>query len=466
MGVGALAAFAGVLVSTVILLPAQGPAIPIAPPSVSFPAEGGPLVIESEPAGASVRLDDQDLGAAPVKLEALAAGRHHLQLTLEGYREWSEDIEVEAGRSVQSRAVLRPLPAKVAFSSSLRGARVWIDGKDRGAPPVSTELEPGEHAIRVEAEGLRPSEERVAVGPNESRSLFAAASGGEIALVPGDPSGGIAVMIDNQDDARPQYGLNRADVVYEAFAEGGITRYMALFLTQGAEQIGPIRSARHYFVNWASEYLAPLVHIGASPQGYQALASAPIPDVDGRAFYRAPNRPAPHDALTSSDMVQTELKSRPVSTFGGLHFRYEPREADQGIDAAGGLSFNYGAWPSAIRWTYDPETDEYTRSINQRTFPDAATGEPIVARNVVVLWMDSWLIPGDEAGRLDFQQVGSGRLLAFTDGVAIEGSWRRTAIRNVTEYRDELGTTLLLTPGSTWFQVVPSNVPVEILTAP
>src|SRR4051794_13939268 len=82
------------------------------------------------------------------------------------------------------------------------------------------------------------------------------------------PLASLAVMIENQADARPQTGLTRADVVYEALAEGGISRFVALFLTQDADVVGPVRSLRHYFAFLAADYGADMIHIGASPEGF------------------------------------------------------------------------------------------------------------------------------------------------------------------------------------------------------
>lgn len=350
------------------------------------------------------------------------------------------------------------------ITTSLPEARAWIDDEDRGLLPLDIEAAPGEHKLKIAGGGYRDWEDRLHLAPGEHRQLFFAGNGTGLAILPGDPSRGFAVMIDNQDDARPQFGLNRADVVYEAFAEGGITRYMALYLTGDAEQIGPIRSARHYFVNWATEYLTPLVHIGASPQGFQALAGAPIPNVNGRAFYRTPVRRAPHDAITNRAMIETELRARPASSFGGLHFRFDPQPLAG--RPAGGLRFSYGPWGYVIGWAYDAETNRYARSMNGEPALDAVSGEMITADNVLVLYMESWPIAGDEEGRLDFRQVGSGRLVAFSDGGAREGTWSRSSLRAVTEYRDAQGNQLLFTPGNTWIQVVQLGTEIELLSPP
>lgn len=459
--VGTAGFAAGAFIAGALPQPERGSGL--GPPLIGAATDGfgGPLRIETQPGGASVRLDDVTIGTAPVTVSALPAGPHRLTLTAENHADWTEHFLVTAGQAIQKNVGLHPLPAQVSVGSPLRGARVWIDEKESSSVPVQMEVDAGERVIKVEADGYRSWEERVVFGPNERRTFVIAASGGAVAIVPADPSNGIAVMLDNQADARPQYGLNEADVVYEALVEGGITRYMALFLTREVERVGPVRSTRHYFVNWASEYLTPLMHIGASPQGYRALASAPIPSVDSRGFYRTPGRTAPHDALSSSALVRTQLRSRPVANFGGLHFRLEPRESAGNPTV--GVRFSYGSSRDVIDWTHDAQRNRYQRAINGASLRDATSGEAVVTDNVVFLWMDSWLIPGDDAGRLDFRQVGSGRLLALTDGIAIEGTWSRSSIRNVTEYRDWDEKILLITPGSTWVQIIPLTTRVAVL---
>src|SRR5207245_11062638 len=106
-----------------------------------------------------------------------------------------------------------------------------------------------------------------------------------------------AVMIDNISEARPHFGLANADVVYEAPAEAGIPRLMPIYLRAGGEaaSIGPVRRTRHYFVYLANEYRTPQVHIGASPQGIDAVSATGLADVDEArgdgGFHRDTKRP-------------------------------------------------------------------------------------------------------------------------------------------------------------------------------
>ena len=129
-------------------------------------------------------------------------------------------------------------------------------------------------------------------------------TGGAVDLVVPPPLASLAIMIENQADARPQTGLTQADVVYEALAEGGITRFIALFLTGDAAVVGPVRSLRHYFAFMAADYGADVVHIGASPEGFAWRDAMNMGYLDESAgdpgVWRIRTRPPPHNAYTET----------------------------------------------------------------------------------------------------------------------------------------------------------------------
>ncbi|MBX6377348.1 MAG: DUF3048 domain-containing protein, partial [Clostridia bacterium] len=128
--------------------------------------------------------------------------------------------------------------------------------------------------------------------------------GAEAGTVP-PPPGPLAVAVDNAPAARPPAGLRQADVIYEVLAEGGVTRFLAVFVTQGADRVGPVRSARPYLVDLAWAHGAPLAHAGGSPAALAALRRRPALDLDeigrvGGAYWREPGRRAPHNLFTDT----------------------------------------------------------------------------------------------------------------------------------------------------------------------
>ena len=190
-----------------------------------------------------------------------------------------------------------------------------------------------------------------------------------------------AVMIDNISAARPQFGLAGADVVYEAPAEGGIPRLMPIYLRAGTDvdRIGPVRSARHYFIDIANEYRTPIVHIGASPQGFDALKTTGLPDLDEQrgdpGFVRDPDREAPHNAFVSTTSVRDALRERGVSVqpdLGPLSFgEYRP-----GTESANVVKIPYpGGERYKLEYDYDSGQQLYDRIMDGQPHLDGETGQ-------------------------------------------------------------------------------------------
>jgi hypothetical protein len=243
-------------------------------------------------------------------------------------------------------------------------------------------------------------------------------------------------------------------VIYEALAEGGITRFLALYLTDDAPMVGPVRSGRHYFVSWAREYEAALVQVGSSPQGFSALYQLGMPSVDeGRraaGFWRSRTRLAPHNAYASTEVIRASLDpAETTAGWGGLRFK-QP-EARYSGEPAETFTIEYG-WNYRVAYRYDEADNSYLRSVLGLPHRDAQTGEQLRASSVVVLEMPAWVM--DSVGRLDMSLVGEGRASYFLDGVRLSGSWRRASEWAPTEFVDEDGDSIAFTPGTVWIHVV------------
>jgi hypothetical protein len=280
---------------------------------------------------------------------------------------------------------------------------------------------------------------------------------------PAGPAYPLAVMVENMIDARPQSGLARADVVYEALVEGGITRFMAVYKDGKADVIGPVRSARHYFVYLAAEFNAAYVHIGASPQGYNALAASRITNLDETygdpGFWRSKDRYAPHNAYTSTDLLKDSLdKVRKLTpgSMAGFKLDDQPRTA-QGTTSRGLTIYYPGSYE--VSYAYSPEGKSYLRSMDGIPQKDAESGERVSPRNVVVQFIKSWEI--DDVGRLDLEQLGEGKALFFRDGVVAEGSWRKQSLTAPTQWSDSGGKPVTMSPGKIWVQMLPPGTKLE-----
>ncbi|MCA1647074.1 MAG: DUF3048 domain-containing protein [Chloroflexi bacterium] len=277
-----------------------------------------------------------------------------------------------------------------------------------------------------------------------------------------------AVMIDNISEARPHFGLGSADVVYEAPAEAGIPRLMPIFLRAGGEatSIGPVRSTRHYFVSLANEYRTPQVHIGASPQGFDALSATGLSDVDeargDEGFYRDPNRQAPHNAFVSTSSIREVLRQQggPIkSTLGPLSFgAYLP-----GPDPAATVKIPYpGPEGYSVEYDYDDGRKIYKRIMDGQPHKDGSTGQQYTATSIVVEFAAVEPIPNDDAGRIDVGLVGSGKGVLIAEGTQVRLQWSRASARAATQFKRADGAPFALPTGQVWIQIVPLETQLSV----
>lgn len=277
----------------------------------------------------------------------------------------------------------------------------------------------------------------------------------------------VAVMIDDLDAARPQSGLSRASIVWQAPAEGGIPRYMALFSEGDPPAVGPVRSARYYFIAWASEWDAVYVHSGGSPQAFALLHSSQgrgsvVYDADefrwgGSYLWRIRQRPSPHNVYTDGKHLRalvTKVGAKALVTYAA-HWQFA---ADAPIDqrpVGGSIVVPYPQ--NTITYAYDQASNTYLRSVSvEGRQVDAGTGERIAPKNVVV--MDVSFAPlndGSAKQRLEAKLTGSGVAYIATNGVTVKGTWRKASLAAPTLLFGPDGTPVILTVGQTFVNVVP-----------
>ncbi len=260
--------------------------------------------------------------------------------------------------------------------------------------------------------------------------------------------------IDNQGDARPQEGLERASVVMEAPVEGGITRLLAIFdPTTTSTGIGPVRSARPYFVDWAEGYKAVYAHVGGSPEALDRLSRIPsttVLNIDEmvkpNGFWRSTNRPAPHHVLTSGERFREFIGGVATSTAQFSSWRYTLAPAPTSTTAdVPSFRVPYGGTYS-VRWTYEPTKNAYKRTIAGK----ANSTQPLSFTNIIVIKTDASIL--DSVGRLKLRTVGSGEAVIYRDGKKFIGRWRRSA-GEVMSFVGTDGADVELRAGSSWIQV-------------
>jgi hypothetical protein len=281
----------------------------------------------------------------------------------------------------------------------------------------------------------------------------------------------VAVMIDDNVVARPQYGFNAASIVYQAPADGGETRYMMVFQERDAKRIEPVRSGRPYFVNWASEYRAAFAHYGGDRR---TLAYIPklhnkvLYNVDAlfyssRPFHRDKERKAPHNAVTGSAKVRAWAVKRgaPATTSPALARRTFDDDAPLAERPLHGwirIPYNRGS----TSYTYDRDTNAYLRSIAGRPQRDAGDGKRVTARNVIVLFMALSIDPKSEPhhNRPKLDHIGSGKAIVFRDGKVINGTWKKASAAALTRIFDKAGAEVSLVRGRIFIQVVKTGTKV------
>ena len=270
-----------------------------------------------------------------------------------------------------------------------------------------------------------------------------------------------AVIIENHTDARPQSGLSQADVVYEALAEGGITRYMAVFHTQQPKTLGPVRSVRTYFVDWSLENDAPLAHVGGNADALDEIAPLGMKNMDefanGSYFYRTSDRYAPHNAYTSIDLLAKLEQARgyagPPSAKPLAKFK---KDAPAKTPPHPTIDINYSYNGYQVEYRYDAATNTYLRFLAGQPDIDRGTGQQIRVKNIVAEMMPTsygFTRIGEQT--VIMQTVGQGQAVIFRDGVAVEGTWKKDSHSARTQLLDGAGQPVALNQGNTWFAVIP-----------
>jgi len=276
----------------------------------------------------------------------------------------------------------------------------------------------------------------------------------------------LAVMIENHPDARPQSGLGSANLVYEAIAEGGITRFMAIYRDPSqAVRVGPVRSSRTYFLHFANEINAFYAHAGGNRDALDEIAAGGTYDLDGLSlgsplFTRdySRNVATEHTLYSSTDKLwqyATVTNKWPTtSSFSPWLFQDDPatdkRPASQTVNVKVSDSLY------AVSWAYDPASNSYARSMAGAPHIDANTGQQIKVKNIVLetVQRQATVTKIGEEGWI-YTTTGTGPAVIIQNGTAIKGTWKHDGDR--TRYYDSNGQEVHFVRGTTWVQIVHSD---------
>lgn len=274
----------------------------------------------------------------------------------------------------------------------------------------------------------------------------------------------VGVMVENAPEARPQYGLSLADMIFETVTEGGITRMLAFFQSQTASRIGPVRSARPYFVDWAEGMKAAFAHSGGSAEALEQISvSTDLKDINEfyheQYFWRDHSREVPHNLYTSTALLQEyALKKNweivPASIGWEILKAGESRNLSANASStASQIEVDFSFDIFGVVYKYDATTKNYLRFLGGREHNDALTGQQIAVKNVVIMYTMSTII-NQELLTIDLETLGTGRAVIFSGGQYISARWRKTSASAPLELIDADGSRIALAPGPTWFEVL------------
>ncbi len=292
----------------------------------------------------------------------------------------------------------------------------------------------------------------------------------------------IACMIDNHSDAWPQFSINKAYLVYEIIVEGGETRLMALFKGSDAQQVGPMRSSRHYFLDYALENDAIYAHIGWSPQAESDIKKLGVNNVnglyydtnkswkEGDVFWRIyGNYKAPHNSICSLSEVKNaaeKLGYRTTSTDNGvLNYVTDEITLEDHEDVANATNVIIPfSTLQTVNFKYDQETGNYIRYARNKLQNDATTSESIKVKNIIITKAENYtLSDADNKGRQGLKNIGTKDGYYITNGKAIPITCTKDSRSSKTIYKDSTGKEIDVNDGNTFIEICPinSNLTIE-----
>ncbi|MBI4992963.1 MAG: DUF3048 domain-containing protein [Candidatus Magasanikbacteria bacterium] len=277
----------------------------------------------------------------------------------------------------------------------------------------------------------------------------------------------VAVMVENHVDARPLSGLAEASVVYEAPVEANYTRFLAIYPANvKVDKIGPVRSARPYYLDWLSEYVNTMyMHVGGSPEAIGLIKEYKLFDLNefyfGRYYWRAPDRSAPHYIYTSSELWSRALDDYSdedlAADYEGWAFSTSSPFGEDELVASIKITFLTPDY--IVDWKFNSSTRKYDRYQGDELQRDTS-GKKIKADTLIIQRVKSLVI--DEIGRKKIDTVGSGEATVFYDGRIITGTWKKENRTNRTKFYGKNGEEIKLKPGKIWIEIVGTESGVEI----
>lgn len=267
-----------------------------------------------------------------------------------------------------------------------------------------------------------------------------------------------AIMIENSPDARPQSGLKNSGVVFEAIAEGGITRFLVLYQQEKPQLIGPVRSLRMYYVDWLAAFNPSVAHIGGSAAALAEVRNGNYRDIDqffnAGAYWRATDRYAPHNVYTSFERLDALNSSKGYNESNFTGFTRKDSEAAE-TPTATRINVTISSVLFNSSYVYNAKTNLYNRSQGGAPHTDREAGQ-ISPRVVIVMKVPTQTV-FEDGYRQQINTIGSGSATIFQDGTVQEVTWSKASKTAQIGFTDAEGKDVPLARGQTWITAVPAD---------
>lgn len=267
-----------------------------------------------------------------------------------------------------------------------------------------------------------------------------------------------AVMVENSPDSRPQSGLDQAGVVFEAIAEGGITRFLTLYQDSQPDYLGPVRSARTYYVQWARGYDAGYAHVGGSPEALANIKAWGIKDLDqfanSSAYQRIGSRDAPHNVYTNVAVLAQLQQSKGwgKSTFTGFERK---EDAPSKTPNATKIDIKISSPLYNSHYDYDATSNSYKRS--QAGAPHMMVGKDGSQVQLSPKVVAALVVPFALNGKYsDYEVIGTGNGVIYQDGMGTAITWKKDSLEGPLVFTDAAGKVFKINRGQTWITAVAS----------
>ncbi|WP_027623609.1 DUF3048 domain-containing protein [Clostridium lundense] len=271
------------------------------------------------------------------------------------------------------------------------------------------------------------------------------------------------VIIENSKDARPQSGLIQADIVYETMAEGGIPRFMALYHKNDSEKIGPVRSARPYFLDIAIENNLPFAHCGYSEEAEIRIKKEQLPSLNeftyGKAYWRDKSRKYEHSLYTSSSKLRELIKQNKFSFSSKFHFKFNSdywKNATLSDCSSTLLKLN-----KYYNTSYTYKDGLYYKYMSSNQCKNREDNAPIVVNNIIVQITDITL-KKDALQHINIRLTGEGTCYIISNGKFIKGKWYKKDLNSNTVFLDDQNKEVPLSQGKTWWNIIDKQAEIKI----